>query len=669
MADLGHLWQTKLEYSHFEIDDILDHLGKYSPTVEGFFKNEENLPSVLIDQILDPNYFYFTAKHFLNIELLPLQVAILQELWVRPFPMLIGSRGLGKSFILAVYCVLRMLLQPGCKVVICGAAFRQSKIIFSYMETIWLNAPILRSMCNASTERDQGPRRDIDRCTIKIGPSLATALPIGDGTKIRGERAHYLIVDEFSAANPEIYETVLAGFAIVSASPIEKVKQAARRRLKKEIGIWSSDEEESYEKRQANQAVLSGTAYYSFSHFYTYFCRYRDIINSRGDVKKLTEILGAEPDENFSHRDYSIIRIPYTLLPESFMEEKHISRSRAIVNSSIFLNEFCACFAKDSQGFFRRSLIESCVCKSQNNIVLPSGKVEFAATLRGNPNSRYVMAIDPASERDNFSIVILEICEDHRRIVYCWTTTRNQHRDKIKHGSVQEQDFYAYCCRKIRDLMKVFYIEKIGLDSQGGGVAIAEALHDPDKLETGELPIWPTIDPTKAKESDNHAGLHILEIINFADSNWVLEANHGMRKDFEDKTLLFPFFDAISIADAARDDSLANRMHDTLEDCVCEIEDLKDELATIVHSQTPAGRDKWDTPAIKTSTKKGRQRKDRYSALLMANMIGRQMMRAPEAITYEFHGGFIDKLKDGGAVKGPMFRGPAWFTEAMNNVY
>ena len=52
---------------------------------------------------------------------------------------------------LAVYAMLKCALCPGTKVVIVGAAFRQSKVIFEYMETIWRNAPILRSVCDTNS--------------------------------------------------------------------------------------------------------------------------------------------------------------------------------------------------------------------------------------------------------------------------------------------------------------------------------------------------------------------------------------------------------------------------------------------------------------------------------------------------------------------------------------
>ena len=45
--------------------------------------------------------------------------------------MLIASRGFGKSFILSLYAMIRALLIPERKVVVVGAAFRQSRFCSS----------------------------------------------------------------------------------------------------------------------------------------------------------------------------------------------------------------------------------------------------------------------------------------------------------------------------------------------------------------------------------------------------------------------------------------------------------------------------------------------------------------------------------------------------------
>ena len=81
------------------------------------------------------------------------------------------------SWLLAVYATLKCLLIPGTKIVVVGAGLRQSKVIFEYMETIWYNAPVLRSICDG----ESGPRRDVDRCKVQINDSWTIALPVGDG--------------------------------------------------------------------------------------------------------------------------------------------------------------------------------------------------------------------------------------------------------------------------------------------------------------------------------------------------------------------------------------------------------------------------------------------------------------------------------------------------------
>lgn len=587
----------------------------------------------------DPNYFYFAAKTLLNIELLPIQLAILEELWNRPFPMYIASRGFGKSFMLAVLAWMKMILIPNTKVVIVGAAFRQSKIVFEYMKTIWENSSVLQSIADGNS----GPRVETDKLTMKFNGSWACALPMGDGQKIRGMRAHTIIADEFASISPEIYETVVQGFTSVSASPIQNVQTEARKRKFKDLGLWKDEYEELMGSPAANQSILSGTADYAFKHFAKYWKRYHTIITSGGDENKLMD---AFPDGNipdgFSWRDYSIIRIPYELVPKGFMDEKQIAKARATIHSGTFNNEYGACFSEDSDGFFKRSLIESCVVSQKN----PINGIVFDPRTTGDRGMQYIFGVDPASEQDNFTIVILEVHPNHNRVVYCWSTTRKEFKKKVQAGTVKEHDFYGYCCRKIRNLMKAFPCVKIALDSQGGGVAIQEALQDPDKIHENEQPIYPIVNPDKPQYSDTMMGLHIVELINFADAKWTSAANHGMKKDMEDKILLLPSLDPVLLAiESERDSVFENNRQaydiDSFEDCALEIEELKNELCTIIHSMTGSGgqgsRERWDTPEVKGETgKKGRLRKDRYSSLVMANMVARQLARAIEPVSFEF---------------------------------
>jgi hypothetical protein len=632
-------------------------------------ESDIELPDLHLMKVLkDPKYIGSMVKLLFNIELHPMQILILQEFWIRPFPMYIASRGWGKSFLLALYCVIKCTFCPSTKIVVVGAAFRQSKIIFEYMETIWRSSPILRSIFNGN---DDGPRRDVDRCTIRLGDSWTIAIPMGDGSKIRGLRAHIIIADEFASISSDIYETVVAGFAAVSASPIQNVKEEAKKKAMIEAGVWN-EELEVLNTKMGNQAIISGTADYDFKHFASYWKRYKAIIESKGDRRKLEEIFKGEVPDNFNWKDYSIIRIPYEMIPKGFMDDKQVSRAKATIHTGIYNMEYAACFVKDSEGFFRRSLIESCVV-SNNPIIIDGKPIVFDAVIKGDINKQYVYGIDPASEQDNFSIVILEVNPTHSKIVYCWTTNRANFKERQKTGLITEHDFYGFCARKIRNLMKTFKPIKIGMDAQGGGVAIEESLHDPDKLEEGEILIWPTI-TDKEKDTDDQSGLHILELVQFARAEWTSQANHGLRKDLEDKALLFPSFDNLTLGLAIEREGKdilemdLNPLYDSLSECILEIEELKNELTTIVMTQTsqgPNARDRWDTPETKLGKgRKGRLRKDRYSSLVIANMLARQLNRELKPINYDVIG---ENARDSVKNKGSMYRGPEWFVNGAND--
>lgn len=632
--------------------------------------NTDNPVKELLAIMRNPDYFGFTCKKLFNIDLLPFQLAILKELWVRPYVVFIASRGAGKSFLGAVYCMLRLLFHQGCKIVIIGSGFRQSRILFEYCETIWMGAPILRSMVGASgkNDRNNGPRRDVDRVEMVVGDSLLTGLPVGDGKKIRGLRANYLWSDEHQAGNKAVFDNVISGFAVVSSNPVEAVKQAAKMDYMKSIGIDVDTGEVENAGYARNQLILSGTADYYFNHFYEEYCKYKAIIESRGDKSVLEEIFKGEVPQKFNWRDYGVIQIPVELLPRRFMDEAYLAKSKATMHGGNYLMEFGARFSRDSAGFFKRSLIESCV--TNNSIQLPSGPVRFPAAINGFPDCKYVYAIDPASEHDNFAIVILEVYPDHRRVVYCWTMVRSQHKELVRRGTISETNFFAYCGRKIRELMKTFPCERIIMDSQGGGYNMLEVFHDMDKLGEDGLPIYEIIDEEKPKDTDDLPGLHLLELATFRDNTWLRDANHGLKKDLLDKTLLFPYFDALGIEIAAAEDARNKKEIDTLEDCIFEIEDLKNELASIKHSLSPTGLERWDANEIELPNgKKGRARKDRYTALMMANMAARQLFKPKLIPTYQNVGGgwarSMAETKKGDNYDCELYVAPPWFKEAL----
>jgi hypothetical protein len=232
--------------------------------------------------------------------------------------------------------------------------------------------------------------------------------------------------------------------------------------------------------------------------------------------------------------------------------------------------------------------------------------------------------------------------------------------------------------------MKLFNVVHISMDSQGGGRTISELLHNEKYLDVGEQLIW-EIDQTnplwdnKVRSTDSEKGLHILELVNFADAKYTTDANHGMKDDFERHTLLFPYSDAIEIVVAGKSDLDAGRRYDTLEEVLMEIDDLKDELSMIVHDATQTGRERWGAPKVKSSGSIGDLHDDRYSALLMANFAARRLRQVPESSAGEYTGGgFVGQMPQRKintlissaktARSEELYVGPSWFTAPANDL-
>lgn len=662
-------------------------------------KAEEDHPGLReISVMKNPDYLSFSAKYILNMDLTPVQSLVLKELWERPFPMLIGSRGFSKTTLLGVYAILRCLFMPETKVVVTGSGFRQAKQVYECMKGFYERCPVFRSMLGHDSE----PKMSQDRCIFKINDGICVFIPIGTGHKIRGLRANTILADEFASISPEIYEVVISGFASVSQNPIDSVKISAKRERLKELGQWSKEEEIKFLSRRSNQSIITGTADYDFMHFAHYWKKYFVYVHSKneldrpvnlpsGEYRTLREYFPDGMDESFDYRDYSIIRIPYELIPRGMLDPKIITRAKASMHKSNYLREYGAVFPTDSDGFFPRSLIESCVVRDSNPIKKHiSGSIVFEPSIFGDPNLEYVIGVDPAAEHDNFSIVVLELHPDHRRLVYCWSTNVKEFENSRRKKNTNVYDYYGYCARKIRDLMVTFKTKNIVIDAQGGGRAVLEALHDDKKMKENEKPIWPTtriLKPNEQLETDDYEGLHIAHMFQFANYEHLSDANHGLKYDLEDRVLLFPRFDGItaelSIYQEESDMDIEKSKYDTVSSCAIEIEELKNELSSIVMTKTQTGRDKWDTPQTVLEGKRLATKKDRYSALLMANFIARVMQNLRRPTEVEIIGGFshqiFDQKKSGGIDNAEKksgqkrdatklySKGPDWFTKEVNS--
>lgn len=646
------------------VPDIIDHI------FTDMKQSKTSLDEFVIEKMLNIDYIGWTAKVMLNLDLFPIQISIIQIVWDTPFPMLIACRGGSKTFMLAVYALLRAVLDPGTKIVIVGAGLRQARLVFNEIDSIWGRSPMLRAIVGGG--KKAGPRQNVDLCYFRIGESIIYALPTGDGTKIRGFRANVIIADEFASIPEDVFDIVVRGFAATAKTPVEEAKKRAFNAKLAQLDLpedikrkLSTDDG----KMHGNQIIYSGTAYYAFNHFCRKYEMWKKIIHSKGDPDLVSQIFGGSnmvPD-GFDYKDYAVIQIPHTHLPIGLLDDRQLAHAKATLPRNIYLMEYGAIFVKDSDGFYPRSLVEGCTVGPNKPIDTPDGDVTFTPYMRAESKRTYVVGIDPAAERDNLAIVVIEVWANHSRVVHCWVVNKKEFKQRKQRGLVTDDDYYAYCCSRIREITRLFNPIRIEMDSQGGGYAVSEMLRNKKLLDIkgGDFPIYEVIDCDEPKSTDGEIdGRRILHLVQQS-TEFNQNANISLHKSFETRSLLFPAFDSVKMYAAIEAEKSMGVVFDTYEDCVFNIEELKNELCTIQMTETATGKERFDTPkviqpgSVEGRTRKGRLKKDRYTALLLAHKyIYDQGISEGGEIDYNDVAGNIEKRTKKTKENEPFYRGP-----------
>jgi hypothetical protein len=519
----------------------------------------------------------WASKYLLNTELAPYQCAFLYLLWTKKYPLLLASRGASKTFILAVYCILRALFDQGSKVVVVSSTFRQAKHIFEEVCAIYKRAPLLRACVRNK------PHKSVDFCEFNIGTSRIKWLPMGNGGNIRGERGSHIIIDEIDSVNPEVMHVVIRGFAATQLDPMSKIKEAAKRQRD---GIVRERK-----PGEGNQIVIAGTAGFEGGNFHKLYKQYTKIILSeaKGYGYELTNELGDDYGDTWiDYNEYGMIELPWKFVPEGMLDWDMIANARMTMSKMLFDMEYECKFANASQGFFKHVDIVNATAKGSDSFMVKS---------YGIPGRECVMGVDPARTSDAFAIVILELGKV-RRLIYCYTYINKP---------------FSFGVKKIRQLMKKFDIKQIGMDSQGGGLAVRDLLMMPEMSSEDNLPVFEIDSENKAAP-----GHYILKMVN-PTTKWIEDANFMLQKNIEDRDLLFP-----STILAGKRYSGENI--DELDTIYAEVEECKRELTQISVTQTVTGLRHFDLePSIEDKKRKIKPRKDRYSALLIANSIARDL--------------------------------------------
>lgn len=201
---------------------------------------------------LNPHRF---AKDYLNINLKLFQKILLYEMMCNNFSIYIASRGQGKSWLTALFAIVRCILFPKTKICIASATRPQAnevllKITDDFMKNYgWGSENLKREITYASVGANKAVIEFANGSWIRV----VTASDSG-----RGSRANILIVDEFRMVDLDTINTVLRRFLTAPRQPnyLNKPEYAHLLERNKEIYMssawykshWSFDKTKAYFK-------------------------------------------------------------------------------------------------------------------------------------------------------------------------------------------------------------------------------------------------------------------------------------------------------------------------------------------------------------------------------------------------------------------------------------
>jgi len=522
-----------------------------------------------------------------GVQLEPHQRVTLTQMWFNSEQTNILSRGTGKTFLAALCACLEGILKPSYRIGLIGPSYRQSRFLWSEVEKLWEKSPIFQE----STLKH--PVYTPEKCYIKFKNApgqtgtVIEALPLGsDGSKIRGARYFSTYADEAAQIDKDILDVVIRGFMATSANPVEQANLIAEQKEMLKAGLITEDQ---IIKPVSNRLIFSTTAFFQYNHAWERVLKIIERLNreyrvARKNGQDLSRFIfsgaslnnGQIPHRIMSNGDEGLAAFTCMDPREGFMNMGSIQKAKEEMSEYKFLMEYFCYFPSDSEGFFRRSLLDS--ARKHRN---------FGPIMKPRDGCLYALGIDPARNNDNFSIALYEVDLDAQMIRLGRVFTWNKKNFPTMH-------------RNVRDIIKHYGVKWIKMDAGGGGTTIRDLLANDSMCPPGERLIL-------EQDFDEHrllVGERILApLIQFSNFQWVHDANFGLLQAIQHSRM------EIAATPPIAGEKYTAAEEDAVADADEEIEKALAETASIVVS--PSGqRMHWDAP---TKT----MRKDRYSAILL----------------------------------------------------
>lgn len=540
-----------------------------------------------------------------------------------------NSRGMSKSFSSGIFAMLDACIHQGVHIGIISKSFRQSKMIFRKIEDIAQDKKAeLFQQCLGKVSKSN------DEWSMQIGASRITALPLGDGEKLRGFRFQRIIIDELLLMPEKVLNEVIMPFLAVVENPTER--QKIRDAEDAMIAAGKMKEEERTEW-PSNKMIGLSSASYKFEYLYKTYQAYENMIFNPGA-------------KNQGRR--CIMQFSYDCAPKALYDENLISQARGTMSQSQIDREFNAQFTDDSAGYFKISKMAECTIEDGE-----SPSIEVA----GEEGAEYILAFDPSwsesEASDDFAIQVIKLLPEQKKGVLV-------HSYALPGTNLKKHMTYF---KYILDHFNVIMI----VGDYNGGVQFINSCNESDLFKKDKLKIRTfdagldnphdyTKDLKEARRQYNVSDNTIC-YLRKPTSVWIRNGNEMLQTAFDRKRLYFAataMDDNYSIQKAKKipikdlkfskyedEKNIGAKMIDFIEHQKDMIDLTKAECALIQVSSSSGGTQSFDLPSnLKRQKGVDRARKDSYSALVLGNWgmnIYYDMMNVPQESNQGFTPMFI----------------------------
>lgn len=379
------------------------------------------------------------VEEFLGIKLKLFQKILIWAMMVYDAFYFVAARGIGKTYLVALFSVVRCILYPGTKIVCCSYTFKQGKeIILKITDDFMQKSALLRNeVSKTSTGQND--------CFVyfKNGSWIRVVVA---GESSRGARSNILIIDESRLVPQKIVDTILRPMNAAPRQPgfLNKPEYAHLKEMNKEMYLSSA----FFAASEMFDKVKAYTANMLDPRLKYFVCDLPYMLSIKEGLLMRQQIENEMSEATFSDISFSMERVGlfYGSAEDALFDFRVLSKQRVLENSLFDLE------------FYRNNILKLPE-KQKDEVRVLSVDVALLAT-RKHDNDASCLIVHQGIPTPSHNYI--------DNIIYM-DTQEGLTTEEL--GLLVMRYFYQYEC------------DWIALDSNGVGMGVADYLMGGDRFD------------------------------------------------------------------------------------------------------------------------------------------------------------------------------------------